>query len=243
MSAVKTLLDIGPTPIEASTTFEQPAPRISLVSAVSSPPSLAPTSVPRARELAWTVLEVAFGSTVSESSVSFGPDGLQWKTWPAVRVGGCHTSGKGWNDSTTKRYRSQLRRAIAERFTDEPASSLLPTLTETANLLAPSMQKWPGHRRLIPTLMASRDGRFFEGKKERLRIGGALLPTLTMNRYGSTNNGSPHDGRTEYATKGTLSLDSQAGQAGGSLNPSWCEWFMGYPEGWTASDGRPWGIP
>jgi hypothetical protein len=36
------------------------------------------------------------------------------------------------------------------------------------------------------------------------------LPTPTANRYGSTNNGSPHDGRKEYATKGTPSLDTMA---------------------------------
>lgn len=24
------------------------------------------------------------------------------------------------------------------------------------------------------------------------------------------------------------------GQTDGRLNPEWCEWFMGWPEGWTA---------
>ncbi len=83
---------------------------------------------------------------------------------------------------------------------------LVPTLTTARNLLSPSMQKWRRHR---------------------------LLPTLTATIYGSTNNGAPPDGREEYATKGTPSLDSLIGQAGGQLSLPFCEWFMGFPVGWV----------
>lgn len=38
----------------------------------------------------------------------------------------------------------------------------------------------------------------------------ALLPTPTATPYGSTNNGDPGDGRGEYATKGTPSLETMA---------------------------------
>lgn len=40
----------------------------------------------------------------------------------------------------------------------------------------------------------------------------ALFPTPTATRYGTSNNGDPHDGRGEYATKGKPSLDSLAAQ-------------------------------
>ena len=41
----------------------------------------------------------------------------------------------------------------------------------------------------------------------------ALFPTPTAARYGSSNNGQPHDGRREeYATKGKPSLDALAGK-------------------------------
>jgi hypothetical protein len=63
-----------------------------------------------------------------------------------------------------------------------------------------------------------------------------FYPTPTATSYGSTNNGSPHDGRTQYATKGTLSLDSMARQQwSGVLNPDWVEILLGTPPGWTAS--------
>lgn len=64
-----------------------------------------------------------------------------------------------------------------------------------------------------------------------------LWPTATATPYGSTNNGSPHDGRESYATKGTPSLDTLARREGGSLNPAWVEALMGAPIGWT--DGLP----
>ncbi len=71
----------------------------------------------------------------------------------------------------------------------------------------------------------------------------SLLPTLTANRYGSTNNGHPRDGKREhYATKGTPSLDTLAGRLGGSLSPTWCEWFMGFPEDWTSLGAEQWAI-
>jgi hypothetical protein len=78
-------------------------------------------------------------------------------------------------------------------------SSLLPTLTRKANLLAPSMQKWAAHRRLLPTLSASSYGANRGGAARRK---GQVRPSLR-----------------------TL--------AGAPLSPTWCEWFMGFPEGWT----------
>jgi hypothetical protein len=36
------------------------------------------------------------------------------------------------------------------------------------------------------------------------------FPTVTASRYGSTNNGDPRDGRGQYRTKGSPSLDTAA---------------------------------
>lgn len=52
----------------------------------------------------------------------------------------------------------------------------------------------------------------------------ALLPTLTCND--AKNNG----GASQYR-RNTLALNCIAG---GPLNPTWCEWLLGYPAGWTA---------
>jgi hypothetical protein len=71
---------------------------------------------------------------------------------------------------------------------------LLPTLTRKANLLAPSMHKWAGHR-LLATLCA-RDAK----------------------------------GPRQAGTKGSRNLPRELG---GHLSPTFCEWLMGFPEGWT----------
>jgi len=60
-------------------------------------------------------------------------------------------------------------------------------------------------------------------------------PTPTASRYGSTNNGCPHDGREAYATRGTPSLWQTARDEGGDLNPEWVEQLMGFERGWTAA--------
>lgn len=89
------------------------------------------------------------------------------------------------------------------------------------------------------------------------------LPTPTASRYGSGNNGDPHDGRGAYATKGKPSLDTMAARGllptplardwkgktsanrnsrtlpdslGGRLHPQFVEWMMGLPDGWTEPD-------
>jgi hypothetical protein len=66
-----------------------------------------------------------------------------------------------------------------------PAELML-TPTSKGNMLSPAMQRqWPGSQAMA-----------------------ALLPTPSRTSYGSTNNGCPHDGRTEYATRGTPSLET-----------------------------------
>lgn len=83
-------------------------------------------------------------------------------------------------------YRSRLLQATQALRTDDDESSLSPTLTTGRNLLSPSMQRWKAHRAFR-----------------------RLLPTLTAQSYGSTNNGT-RDGEREYLTKGTPSLEVMA---------------------------------
>jgi hypothetical protein len=87
------------------------------------------------------------------------------------------------------------------------------------------------------------------------------LPTPTAARYGTRNNGKRGDGTT-FKTAGAPSLDTMAKtgkwptpaardwrsgkgrqdnghtpqlpeRVGGKLNPTWVEWLMGWPLGWT----------
>lgn len=56
------------------------------------------------------------------------------------------------------------------------------------------------------------------------------LPTLAARDY-------RHPNAKSYAERGGGSKGEQLPNVlGGPLNPDWCEWFMGWPIGWTASD-------
>jgi hypothetical protein len=110
-----------------------------------------------------------------------------------------------------------------------------------------TLQALERRRRELPTLTASDEKRGFANVSPQRDGGpslkekiGKLLPTLTATRNGSTNNGSPRDGRSEYATKGTPSLDSLAGA---TLNPQWCCWFMGAPKNWTLPENEHLDLP
>lgn len=133
------------------------------------------TSAAPASERALVVLAAACGLNTYGSWASFDRLGLWSRTSPAARICGLTTSSKTWRSKAMRAYRSRLRRLMSvHRKRERESLSLLPTLTRKANLLAPSMQKWAGHRRLV-----------------------------------------------------------QAEVIGGPLNPTWCEWFQGFPEGWT----------
>ena len=59
-----------------------------------------------------------------------------------------------WRPWVTPWGQSRCKPRARERVTSGTGIGLLPTLTATANMLAPSMRKWPLHARLIPTLTA-----------------------------------------------------------------------------------------
>ena len=57
-----------------------------------------------------------------------------------------------------------------------------------------------------------------------------IFPTPTCN---DAKNNNPPSQRTENGRH----LDQLNVVAGGSLNPEWVEWLMGFPIGWTADIG------
>jgi hypothetical protein len=89
------------------------------------------------------------------------------------------------------------------------------------------MRKWPSHQNLpmLPTLTASSASRGAAVRGKNAQGGPslqeALLPTLCA--------------RDE---KGPGPVHTKAGSdlpqaAGGHLSPTFCEWYMGFPVGWT----------
>ena len=131
--------------------------------------------------------------------------------------------------------------ALRTAVTVSGSSALVPTPTAKANMLAPSMQKWPSHRNLWPTPKAKPSGPDF-AKLERSSTGISLAtavalsarttwPTPTANEDAAgTPNGKMQKMLGNHPDiRGTTPRD----WAGGTLNPRWVEWLMGFPDGWT----------
>lgn len=78
----------------------------------------------------------------------------------------------------------------------------------------------------MPTLM--RVGNLFSPSMQKWPAHRRLL-LPTMNRRDEKGPGPAH-------TKGGRDLPTDVG---GHLNPTWAEWFMGFPEGWTDVSDAP----
>jgi len=69
------------------------------------------------------------------------------------------------------------------------------------------------------------------GKSPREAV---MLPPPTATMYKGSSPAAMHPTMDEGAAKGRGQASAdQRHRLGGSLNPTWVEWLMGYPEGWT----------
>lgn len=110
---------------------------------------------------------------------------------------------------------------ILARLTSEKESGLLPTL------LRPN-----GGRSMAYVSDWRGKSAYHNGKRVQVDLKAVLkmLPTLT--RCGNYNR------KGASATSGdgpwtALKNGSNEPNGSGPLNPTWCEWFMGFPMGWT----------
>lgn len=113
-----------------------------------------------------------------------------------------------WRHKATPAGHSLYQLVPLEQCTSETACGLLPTMTKTANLWAPSMQKWKRHR-LLPTLT-----------RHDVRHG--ATPERTQRMWEDSSRGAD--------LPSTLRV---LGVGDGGINPSWAEEYMGFPIGWT----------
>lgn len=233
----------------------------SISSAAASPVRTCP-----AQERAQALLASAQACGVSSlvSSVSFGPPGSSWRTSPAEPSGGSTPWCANWASSGMRAYRSRSRRAIAALPTDEPESSLLPTLAACGNYnrAGASANSGDGLRTAsLPTLTVTQYGSSAGGESPspaRLSIDAmarrGMLPTMTASAAsrgkamrGQNAQGGPslHEfllpTMTRRDDKGPGPKHTRAGSdlpqaLGGHLNPAWCLWFMGFPADWLDAD-------
>jgi len=137
------------------------------------------------------------GGTWPASLARYDRDSRSWKTAQFSLLGGSASYSEIWPQWGTMRNGACWALSKPEHHTDDNESGFLPTPTAAANMLSPSMQKWPAHLRMWPT------------------------PTAHNAKEGG------------YPAEHNRNTPTLAAQAGGALNPTWVEWLMGWPLGWT----------
>jgi hypothetical protein len=139
--------------------------------------SLSParTSALQARAPASTGTAQAYGESSPVLLARYDRATSSWKTSQLCLDGELSEFSETWPRSGMTRSGTAYRLPPLVPLTGGTESGLLPTPTETANMLAPSMQKWPAHRNIFPTP----DANCWKGGSENQRKGqlnGSLNP-------------------------------------------------------------------
>lgn len=166
---------------------------------------LAKTSAPQERAQESTAQSLDCGEKWRGWLARYSRDTSSWKIHQCSLFADLEPCSVTWPKWGLMRDGACWEQMMSERHTSENASGLLlPTLTVCGNYNRKGASKTSG------------DGLATAIKR---------LPTLT--RHDSKNNGPSQLKRHEPGLRVVAA-------GGGPLNPTWCEWFMGFPLEWTA---------
>jgi len=195
------------------------------------------TSAPQEVAQGLTEHDPGFGEKWHELSVRYDPASSSWRTHRSL-----------WDEDlpacslTLPTWGLMLDGVLSERITLEPHTAandagLWPTPTVCGNYnrkgasaqsgdgLATAVKNWP-----TPTAsLGTKGGRVTPRKS---REGGTLIEAVSQRTYATP---TARDWRSGKASQATMERNSRplSEQVGGSLNPTWVEWLMGWPLGWT----------
>lgn len=180
--------------------------------------SRARTSALPARGLGSTAPGRGCGPTWRGSLARFDPASSLWRTAQPSLLGDSDECSVTWPRSGMTAGGQCWERPMSARLTSETASGLWPT--PTANNFE------------CKDLGAMLERR--ERAKEKARNGNGFGLTLG-NAVRLVATPTARDLRSGKASQATMERNSRplSEQIGGSLNPTWVEWLMGWPLGWT----------
>ena len=163
------------------------------------------------------VSAAAYGQSSPDLLANYDPNTSSWRTSQHCLVEGLTVFSETWPRSGMMRSGTAYRLQPLVRLTDATEFGLWPT--PTASIGGPNDQS--------KSVRAGKHG---------INLSGAvrMVPTPTARDW--------KDGRKPYDRKknGTKTQDtlgrllaSSGETANGTLNPTWVEWLMGFPTGWT----------
>jgi hypothetical protein len=170
--------------------------------------SRARTSASQAVEPGWRASVLASGASLPAWYAKFDRESSEWKTAQCSLLEGLASFSETWPRSGLMLDGTCYPQPSVARITSESASGLLPTLTICGNYNRPGASATSGMW---------------------LHTALKLLPTLCARDF-------RYPGRSRMERTGGKQGEVLPQAVGGPLNPDWCEWFMGFPIGWTASD-------
>ena len=199
--------------------------------------SLARTSALQAKAQALTAREAACGSTWRGSLARFDPALRSWRTAQPSLLGDSDEFSVTWPRSGMTAGGLCWELPTLAPPTSATDSGLWPTPTVCGNYnrkgasptsgdgLATAVKNWP-----TPTAsLGTKGGRVTPRKS---REGGTLIEAVSSRTFATP---TARDWRSGKASEATMERNSRplSQQIGGSLNPTWVEWLMGWPLGWT----------
>jgi hypothetical protein len=150
--------------------------------------------------------------------------------------------GPGWTLSTEASLARTYRAQDAEQAWTESEAAFIGSCTDlwqksiqtsfsskTSQPLGPvGLEKWSGH---LPISGMTVDGRVFQPKSLEPRTSGGAGSSWPTPKATDGSKGGPN--QTLGGLPSLSALAAKSSQTGGQLNPTWVEWLMGYPSGWT----------
>ena len=199
--------------------------------------SLARTSALPAEVLALKAHAVACGATWRGSLARFDPASCTWRTAQPSLLGDSDECSVTWPRSGMTADGQCWELPTLAPLTSGTDSGLWPTPTVCGNYnrkgasatsgdgLATAVKNWP-----TPTAsLGTKGGRVTPRKS---REGGTQIEAVSSRTFATP---PARDWRSGKASEAAMERNSRplSEQIGGLLNPTWVEWLMGWPIGWT----------
>jgi hypothetical protein len=170
------------------------------------------------------MMSVTFGHGYATPLANYDPDTQSWRMLGVISLWEEHQSLQTLPPSGTTQNGTLYQLPQLVRLTGETASSLLPTPT-TQEVEHPEAELTATGRRKSKNKTTSHS----LGLADLMR----MWPTMTASGMGSTNHRKLLG---KHVSSGRITPDEKRQMSagnGGRLNPTWVEWLMGFPPGWT----------
>ena len=198
----------------------------------------------RARELALesTGKEAGCGPSSLESFARYDHDSCSWKTRQCSLLGDLERYSETWPRWGMMRGGECWVLSMQEHRIDEIEFGLLPTQTATAYGSCQGGSSGRIGQRNRPSLQTmAQKGIFPTPRKSDAERGGRgdLIQVVRGNKnhhFKSYPTPTKSDATGGPGCSGRQGGNNLRTQVGGSLNPTWVEWLMGWPIGWTACE-------